>query len=58
MAALVIDSSSFGRVFMEVYIDLSRHEERAGVEQSAASSYTIIHSWAPAALELNCFQEK
>lgn len=33
---------------------LARHEQRAGMEQSEASSYTILHP----SLELNCFQEK
>lgn len=58
MAALIIDSSSFRRVFMEVYIGALPGMRRELEWSSDTASYAAIHPCSPAALELNCFQEK
>lgn len=58
MAALVIDSSSFRRVFMEVYIGALPGMRRELEWSSDTASYAVIHPCSPAALELNSFKKK
>lgn len=58
MLASVVDSSSFRRVFVEVYVGALPGVGRELEWNSGAPSYTIALPCSPAALDLNCFQEK